>query len=147
MLHLVCASMANVTCDLKSGKLHSWMFICSQLYKSAALDALVFCLLQQVWLQEVAWTEADKPVKLAARSNMLPKHHKMEQQPVFCYETMLKLLYWSCLVYDHNRVRPLPHKQSWNVIIMTHDSEVIISTSVTNPQRSSRFQQWPLAVA
>ena len=61
----------------------------------------------QVWLQEVAWTEADKPIKLAARRAMIPDNPKMDQQPLFCYETMLKLLYWSCLVYDHDRVRPV----------------------------------------
>lgn len=60
----------------------------------------------QVWLQEVAWTETDKPVKLAARSDMIPNNPNMNQQPLFCYETMLNLLYWSCLVYDHDRVRP-----------------------------------------
>ena len=63
--------------------------------------------MQQIWLQEVAWTEADKPIKLAARSDMIPKNSKIDQQPIFCYETMLKLLYWSCLVYDHDRVSPL----------------------------------------
>ena len=63
------------------------------------------CVLWQVWLQEVAWTEADKIIKLAARSAMIPHDVKMEKQPLFCYETMLNLLYWSCLVYDHDRVR------------------------------------------
>ena len=68
----------------------------------------MLCLLQQIWLQEVAWTEADKPIMLAARSAMIPKNLNIEQQPIFCYETMLKLLYWSCLVYDHDRVMPCP---------------------------------------
>lgn len=63
-------------------------------------------ILWQVWLQEVAWTEDDKIIKLAARSAMIPNDVKMEKQPLFCYETMLNLLYWSCLVYDHDRVRP-----------------------------------------
>ena len=62
-------------------------------------------MLLQVWLQEVAWTEADKIIKLAARSAMISDDAKMEKQPLFCYETMLNLLYWSCLVYDHDRVR------------------------------------------
>lgn len=63
------------------------------------------CSTLQAWLQELTWTEADKPFKLAARSAMLPDDAKMQQQPMFCYETMLNLLYWSCLVYDHDRVR------------------------------------------
>lgn len=58
----------------------------------------------QVWLQEIAWTEAEKPIKLAARGAMIPNDPKMDREPVFCYETMLNLLYWSCLVYDHDRV-------------------------------------------
>ncbi|KAA6429424.1 MAG: hypothetical protein FRX49_00818 [Trebouxia sp. A1-2] len=54
-----------------------------------------------VWLQEFAWTEADKPVKLAARSAMVPDNPKLAKQPIFCFETMMNLLYWSCYVYDH----------------------------------------------
>ena len=58
----------------------------------------------QVWLQEFAWTEADKPIKLAARSSMVPNDAELGRQPMFCFETMMKLLYWSCFVYDHMRV-------------------------------------------
>ena len=58
----------------------------------------------QVWLQEFAWTEADKPIKLAARSSMVPKNAELARWPMFCFETMMKLLYWSCFVYDHMRV-------------------------------------------
>ena len=58
----------------------------------------------QVWLQEFAWTEADKPIKLAARSSMVPNDADLARQPMFCFETMMKLLYWSCFVYDHMRV-------------------------------------------
>lgn len=61
----------------------------------------------QVWLQEFAWTEADKPVKLAARSAMVPDNPKLAKQPIFCFETMMNLLYWSCYVYDHKMVRQL----------------------------------------
>ena len=59
----------------------------------------------QVWLQEFAWIEADKPIKLAARSSMVPKDAELGRQPMFCFETMMNLLYWSCFVYDHMRVR------------------------------------------
>ena len=61
----------------------------------------------QVWEQEVAWTEADKPIKLAARALTLPHDHKLNQAPIFCFETMMHMLYWSCLVYDYKRVRLL----------------------------------------
>ncbi|KAL3149444.1 hypothetical protein ABBQ32_002237 [Trebouxia sp. C0010 RCD-2024] len=57
----------------------------------------------RVWEQEVAWTEADKPIKLAARALTVPNDHKLNQEPIFCFETMMHMLYWSCLVYDHKR--------------------------------------------
>ncbi len=60
----------------------------------------------QIWEQEFAWTEADKPVKLAARALTVPKGSSLNQQPMLCFETMLKMWYWSCLVYDYQRVRP-----------------------------------------
>ena len=58
----------------------------------------------QVWEQEFAWTEADKPIKLAARALTMPGDHELNKQPIFCFETMMHMLYWSCLVYDHKRV-------------------------------------------
>ena len=61
--------------------------------------------MRQVWLQEFAWTEADKPVKLEARSMMAPNDPTLARQPIFCFQTMMNMLYWSCFVYDHARVR------------------------------------------
>ena len=68
-------------------------------------------LLMQVWLQEFAWTEADKPVKVAARAAMVPHHRQLASEPILCFETMMNLLYWSCFVYDHSRVSA-PHDLS-----------------------------------
>lgn len=65
----------------------------------------------QVWLQEFAWTQADKPIKLEARSKMVPDNPNLASQPMFCFETMLNLLYWSCLVYDHKKVNNLHQRQ------------------------------------
>lgn len=56
----------------------------------------------QVWLQEFAWTEEDEDTMLAARSLALPTQYN--QQPLFCFETMMHMLYWSCLAYEHKRV-------------------------------------------
>lgn len=58
----------------------------------------------QVWQQQFAWTEAGEEVKLAARAITLPESDKLAQEPLLCFETMLHLLYWSCLVYDYKRV-------------------------------------------
>ena len=59
----------------------------------------------QIWESEFAWTEADKPIKLAARALTVPKDSILNQQPMFCFETMMAMWYWSCLVYDYQRVR------------------------------------------
>ena len=58
----------------------------------------------QVWEQEVAWTEADKEIKLAAKALTAEGSDKLLRQPIFCFETMMHMLYWSCLVYDYKRV-------------------------------------------
>ncbi len=58
--------------------------------------------LSQVWLQEFAWTEEDEDAMLEARSLALPAQYN--QQPLFCFETMMHMLYWSCLAYEHKRV-------------------------------------------
>ena len=55
----------------------------------------------QIWEQEIAWSEADKPIKLVAKSMT---DDSLSSQPIFCFETMMHLLYWSCLVYDYKRV-------------------------------------------
>jgi len=60
----------------------------------------------QIWEQEFAWTEADKPIKLAARALTVPMGSSLNKQPIFCFATMMKMWYWSCLVYDYKRVRP-----------------------------------------
>jgi len=48
----------------------------------------------QIWEQEFAWTEADKPIKLAARALTVPKGSSLNQQPMFCFQIMLKMWYW-----------------------------------------------------
>lgn len=59
----------------------------------------------QTWEQEFAWTEADKPIKLAAKALTVPHNSKLSQAPIFCFETMMHMLYWTCLAYDYKRVR------------------------------------------
>lgn len=59
----------------------------------------------QMWQQQFAWTESGKEAKLVARASALPSTDKLAQQPLFCVETMMHLLYFSCLVYDYKRVR------------------------------------------
>lgn len=62
------------------------------------------CYIWQTWEQEFAWAEGDKPVKLAAKALTVPHNSKLSHTPIFCFETMLHMLYWTCLVYDYKRV-------------------------------------------
>lgn len=58
----------------------------------------------QVWLQRFAWTEQ----KLAAckrKRNALPQDPTLlRDEPMFCFETAVKLLYWAGFVYEHDEV-------------------------------------------
>ena len=58
----------------------------------------------QTWLQEFAWTEREKPEKLAVRNQTLHGDETLQREPMFCFETALKLFYWTALVYDHKEV-------------------------------------------
>jgi hypothetical protein len=58
----------------------------------------------QVWLQEFAWTEDDIPSTKSKRVSSLPddsfEGFCMDCEPLFCFETAIKLMYWSFLAYD-----------------------------------------------
>lgn len=63
----------------------------------------------QLWLQEFAWTEAEKAERLEVRSSgaqASSQHAKSElkKEPMFCFETAMNMLYWSALVYDYEEV-------------------------------------------
>ncbi|KAL0023829.1 hypothetical protein WJX77_009544 [Trebouxia sp. C0004] len=60
--------------------------------------------MKQAWEQEFAWTEAEKPVKMAAKALMVGGSQNLSQQSIFCFETLTHMLYWSSIVYDYKRV-------------------------------------------
>ncbi|EIE18442.1 hypothetical protein COCSUDRAFT_68209 [Coccomyxa subellipsoidea C-169] len=63
----------------------------------------------QVWLQQFAWTEAQKTERLAERLTRLTGPAAAEAlaaEPMFCFETALKALYWSTLVYRYDETAP-----------------------------------------
>lgn len=63
----------------------------------------------QLWLQEFAWTEAEKAERLEVRSSGAQASSQrakseLKKEPMFCFETAMNMLYWSALVYDYEEV-------------------------------------------
>jgi hypothetical protein len=57
-----------------------------------------------VWLQEFAWSERELPGRREERRSGLcgpAENCPMDTEPMFCFETSLKMLYWSMLVYRY----------------------------------------------
>ena len=58
----------------------------------------------QSWLQRFAWTEQNL-VKRVVRRNAIPKDETLlRDEPMFCFETAVKMLYWSAFVYELDEV-------------------------------------------
>lgn len=58
----------------------------------------------QVWLEEFAWTEDEKAAKIARRNADGPRGQELAGQPMFCFESAMKCLYWASLCYDYREV-------------------------------------------
>lgn len=65
------------------------------------------CCMQR-WLQHFAWTESSQTSRMEQRNRMLKPEHRqlLEQEPLFCFETAVKLLYWCGFVYEYDEVCP-----------------------------------------
>ena len=73
----------------------------------------------QVWLQRFAWTERKLASRIEKR-NALPKDPTLlRDEPMFCFETAVKLLYWAGFVYEHEEVRVLILSISKSYILLT----------------------------
>ena len=63
----------------------------------------------QAWLQEFAWTEAEKLQKWKARAGNLrltsSALHELNKEPMFCFESAIKLYYYSHIIYHYDKVR------------------------------------------
>ena len=63
----------------------------------------------QVWLQEYAWTEAEKLGRLQDRSSSLrltsAAKEEVDREPMFCVETAIKLYYFSHIIYFYEKAR------------------------------------------
>ena len=56
----------------------------------------------QVYLQEIAWTEDQKPAAVARRAEHAQHAEEralLAEEPMFCYQTSVALHHWSCLTY------------------------------------------------
>lgn len=54
----------------------------------------------QAWLRELAWTPGEVgPIRESLTARMPKLQERFAQEPIFCFETALKLLLWSDLVY------------------------------------------------
>ena len=67
------------------------------------------CLIQslcaiQAWLQKFAWTDSSLKTKISKRNALPQDEALLEKEPMFCFETAVKLLYWSAFVYEHGEV-------------------------------------------
>lgn len=51
------------------------------------------------WLQEFAWTSSSLPAAIAERNRKLEDSVSLRNEPMFCMETAIKLLYFSIIVY------------------------------------------------
>ena len=61
----------------------------------------------KVWLQEYAWTEAEKLGRLDDRSSSLrlasDAKAEVDREPMFCVETAIKLYYFSHIIYFYEK--------------------------------------------
>jgi hypothetical protein len=56
--------------------------------------------LLRAWLQELAWTEAAAPARVALRNARLAGSAELAAEPMFCVELAVRLLRWADLVYS-----------------------------------------------
>ncbi|KAK9907744.1 hypothetical protein WJX75_009081 [Coccomyxa subellipsoidea] len=83
----------------------------------------------QVWLQEFAWTEAEKLRRLKDRSSNLRLtsivREEVDREPMFCFETAIKLYYFSHIIYFYDKLEGVqsasagkPHDEVTHIGVM-----------------------------
>ena len=58
----------------------------------------------QTWVQRFAWTEKHLGSCIRARNELPLDTTLLRKEPMFCFETGVKLLYWCGFVYEHEEV-------------------------------------------
>ena len=61
----------------------------------------------QAWLQRFAWTEKKLERRKQARNSLPVDKTLLQGEPMFCFETAVKLLYWCGFVYEHGETKPV----------------------------------------
>ena len=64
----------------------------------------------QVYLQEFAWTESQRPAAIAQRADHAQhaaERALLTKEPMFCFQTALAMHRWSCLAYMGACMSPL----------------------------------------
>lgn len=84
-----------------------------------------------MWLQEFAWTEAEKLRRLKERSSNLRLtsivREEVDREPMFCFETAIKLYYFSHIIYFYDKVRtPSP---SCTIVLLLSSCERMVHCS------------------
>lgn len=77
-------------------------------------------LLMQVWLQQFAWTEQSHAAKIQKRNAMPEDECLMAGEPMFCFETAVKLLYWSGFVYKDDEGMEVPKETAMQLYNLQH---------------------------
>lgn len=87
-------------------------------------------LLMQVWLQQFAWTEQSHQAKVQKRNAMPEDECLIEAEPMFCFETAVKLLYWSGFVYEDDEGLDVPKETAMQLYNLEHLE--LVSDPLTN---------------
>ncbi|KAL0040544.1 hypothetical protein WJX77_010258 [Trebouxia sp. C0004] len=77
-------------------------------------------LLMQVWLQQFAWTEQSHEAKIRKRNAMPEDECLIAGEPMFCFETAVKLLYWSGFVYKDDEGMEVPKEMAMQLYNLEH---------------------------
>lgn len=92
-LHVI--RVASLPFALLQSQQISLLWNCSSLCVRTCLISM-----SQVWLQQFAWTEDARASAIAQRRRYTASH-TMDREPLFVFQTAVKLLYWSELIYGY----------------------------------------------
>jgi len=89
--------------------------------------------LVKVLLQETAWTEANVATQLGVRRialNAMPHEAGAEDEPVFCWETVMKAFHWAFLSYRYEE-----HKGDDAAVAHTDEPDALVGPNMPEEPR------------